>query len=84
MLKISQTEDVSLLVKRIIECNKTPIRINQANIVLKTSIGISIFPADGKNIEALLHNADTAMYSSKNKGKNQAIFYTSSMKVYEK
>ena len=37
------------------------------------SMGIATFPEDGKDIESLINNADTAMYSAKGKGRNQVV-----------
>ncbi|MDJ0836003.1 MAG: EAL domain-containing protein [Acidobacteriota bacterium] len=45
------------------------------------SIGISLYPDDGHNMETLLKNADTAMYHSKNEGRNNFQFYTEELNV---
>jgi diguanylate cyclase (GGDEF)-like protein len=47
-----------------------PIAINSREISLILSVGISIFPEGGRTAEELLRNADTAMYSVKNTGRN--------------
>jgi len=75
ILKIACIEDVSILVERIHKSNQIPIKINDHNIIPKISLGISIFPQDGATIDELLKNADAAMYSAKNNGKNQYVFY---------
>lgn len=53
-----------------------PIIIEDYEINIGCSIGISIYPDDAKEKKALIHNADLAMYNSKNMGKNQYTFYS--------
>jgi EAL domain-containing protein (putative c-di-GMP-specific phosphodiesterase class I) len=48
---------------------------------ISTSIGISLYPLDGDNVETLLKNADRAMYHSKAEGKNNYQFYKEPMNV---
>jgi len=48
-------------------------------VFVTASIGIAIYPNDGDSASELLKNADTAMYASKNKGKNSYCFYDNSM-----
>jgi diguanylate cyclase (GGDEF)-like protein/PAS domain S-box-containing protein len=45
------------------------------------SIGVSMYPDDGGDVDALLRAADTAMYSAKEKGRNTYRFYTASLKI---
>ncbi len=45
------------------------------------SIGISLYPTDGRDAKTLLRNADIAMHGAKERGKNIAQFYTTAMKV---
>lgn len=56
-----------------------PFILNEHTIMSTCSIGISLFPKDGKNAELLLRNSDTAMYASKNGGRNQFQFFASTM-----
>jgi diguanylate cyclase (GGDEF)-like protein len=51
-------------------CASQPIEISGREISLTLSIGISIFPEGGRTAEELLRNADTAMYSAKDTGRN--------------
>jgi len=56
-----------------------PIRLPQREIMLKVSIGITLFPDDAATHAALLKNADIAMYQAKLDGKNCYRFYTREM-----
>ena len=65
---IDEIQVVSLA-NRIIETFKKPFLVNDGENLVGTSIGIAIFPKDGNDTEALLKNADIAMYAAKvNKG----------------
>jgi len=67
------------IAKKILLSFKEPFNIKNHELYLSTSIGISIYPKDGKNIDELMRNADTAMYLSKESGANKFSFYTSDM-----
>ena len=56
-----------------------PFNINNQNIYITASIGITIYPNDSKQIKDLLMFADQAMYEAKRLGKNRYQFFTSSM-----
>jgi len=47
---------------------------DHADVVLSASIGISVYPHDGKNLEELYAKADAALYEAKKAGKNQYRF----------
>lgn len=64
------------LSERILNELNSPYLINGKLITVTASIGISIFPNDGRNTEKLLIKADLAMYKAKNSGKNTYQFYT--------
>ncbi|ANU21862.1 hypothetical protein BCM40_00290 [Planococcus donghaensis] len=71
--------EVSRVVERILEEIRKPIFIDQHELYLRSSIGISFYPSDGENIEALIKNSDIAMYNSKVLGGNNYKFFTNSM-----
>ncbi len=50
-------------------------------ITMTTSVGISVFPRDGVNIETLVKNAELALYQAKAKGKNDYAFFAEKMNV---
>ena len=77
--RIKNVEDAAILAERILESNKQEIKINNKSVYPKTSIGISVFPDDGDNIDILIKNADKAMYHAKESGKNQYSFYKSNI-----
>ena len=53
--------------------------IKKHSLHTSTSIGVTVFPYDGKNYEELLRNADTAMYESKKRGRNDFTLYSKKM-----
>lgn len=63
------------IVKRIIKELNTPFAIYPNQISISTSIGIAFYPKQGKDYEALIRNADMAMYTAKQKGKNTYHIY---------
>lgn len=56
-----------------------PFRIDSRELVLTASIGIAIYPDDGENLSELLRNADSAMYHSKEQGRNTYSYFTDEM-----
>ncbi|MBA5777156.1 EAL domain-containing protein [Stappia sp. F7233] len=65
---IAGTEDALTLARRIIEELDDPFYINGQEVKIGASIGITTYPADGTSSEALLRNADLAMYRAKAEG----------------
>jgi diguanylate cyclase (GGDEF)-like protein len=63
---------------RILQALYRPITVNakyDTSITLSASIGVSLYPHDGEDVDALLRNADMAMYKAKSTGRNQVHFY---------
>jgi diguanylate cyclase (GGDEF)-like protein/PAS domain S-box-containing protein len=58
-----------------------PYQIDDHEFHLTSSIGISIYPEDGKDIDTLLKNADVAMYHAKASGRNSYQFFSKEMNV---
>jgi diguanylate cyclase (GGDEF)-like protein/PAS domain S-box-containing protein len=76
---IKNVEDAALKVRNIVQSFEQPLVVGNQEFFLTTSMGISLYPLDGNDPETLLKNADTAMYSAKEKGGNTYQFYTSDM-----
>lgn len=66
--------------QRILKQLSAPYQLEQRNVHISASIGISLFPDDGQNATELLKNADMAMYHAKNAGRNNAKFYDDAMR----
>ncbi len=60
----------TMLAERVIEILKPSFKIDEHEIYSSFSIGIAIYPNDGKDSETLFKNADSAMYQAKEQGKN--------------
>ena len=81
-LLVPEVESLHLLealAARLISVLTKPLTIQQNQLVVSTSIGISVFPDDGTTEETLLKHADTAMYRAKETGRNSYCFYNSQM-----
>ncbi len=72
-------EDAGRVARRILEALAHPFNIEGHEVFIAASIGISIYPSDGATVEALLKNADTAMYHAKEQGRNNCQFYSSGL-----
>jgi len=60
---------------------KTPIVINEQQIYLTASIGITVYPDDGKEAGVLMKNADQAMHVAKSLGRNTFCYFTGTMQT---
>jgi diguanylate cyclase (GGDEF)-like protein len=65
---INDPNEAMMVAESIIRSFSKPFQLAQFEVVVTPSIGISIFPYDGKNGQTLLKNADTAMYFAKQSG----------------
>ncbi len=78
---INHLDDVSVIVQKILETIADPVLIGGYEIVPSASLGITIYPDDGNDVDDLLKNADVAMYRAKSRGGNAFQFYTLDMSV---
>ncbi|MDH5636853.1 MAG: EAL domain-containing protein [Nitrospinota bacterium] len=69
----------SVVAEKIMRSISEPYFYNSEELFVSTSLGISIYPADGATVEDLIKNADIAMYHAKDLGKNNYQFFTESM-----
>lgn len=71
----------ALTAEKIVTAMTAPHSIAGHELHVTTSIGISIYPDDGEDVETLIKNADTAMYHAKEKGRNNFQFFKNAMNV---
>lgn len=77
--RLNDPNEAMLVAERVIRSFSTPFQLEQYEVVVTPSIGISTFPNDGEDAETLLKNADTAMYFAKQSGRCCYKFYQDSM-----
>ncbi|MDA8387419.1 MAG: EAL domain-containing protein [Nitrospiraceae bacterium] len=78
---VERPDDALKTAEKIMGVLKKPFVIGAHEIDVTASIGISVFPDDGENPEALLKNADAAMYYAKNQGRNNYQFFNSALNM---
>ena len=76
---IKSATDASLVADKILKVLQEPITINDQQLVVTSSIGITVIPTDGTDPKVLMKNADLAMYRAKEHGRNNHQFYSEEM-----
>ena len=76
-----QWEDAALIARRMLRAVAEPHSVDQHELHVTTSIGVSIYPDDGLDAETLIKNADTAMYQAKENGRQGYQFFKPAMNV---
>ena len=72
-------EAMGAVIRRVLAGISAPCSIEGHELNVSASIGISVFPRDGRDVATLLKSADTAMYRAKENGRNNFQFYTAEM-----
>jgi diguanylate cyclase (GGDEF)-like protein/PAS domain S-box-containing protein len=75
----STGEAVASVARKVLQSLARPFRVDGHELFVTASIGISLFPADGDDVETLLKSADSAMYRAKELGRNQVQLFTAAM-----
>jgi diguanylate cyclase (GGDEF)-like protein len=78
---IDNISTIKIVADKILKEFSEPFTLENQDCFLTTSIGVAVYPSDGKNAEVLIKNADIAMYKAKEKGKNQYVLCTPVMKT---
>ena len=74
-----QPDDAAKIAQKLLDTVAQPLQIEGTELFITTSIGIALFPSDGDTAEALLANADHAMYRAKDAGRNSYQMFTPAM-----
>lgn len=77
--EVASDMEVEQIAERLIRSISEPQVLNGRKVVARCSIGIAYFPENGDCVEALMANADNAMYQAKAAGQGSAIFFTEEM-----
>jgi diguanylate cyclase (GGDEF)-like protein/PAS domain S-box-containing protein len=76
---ITNISDISEIATKIVQGMEEPFDFEDHQMHLTLSIGISVYPDDGESADILIRNADTAMYRTKEEGRNAYTFYGKEM-----
>jgi diguanylate cyclase (GGDEF)-like protein/PAS domain S-box-containing protein len=76
---VTHLEDIAKVAQRILDALKPSFYCDGQELHTTASVGIALYPNDSKDAEALMKNADTAMYRAKELGRNNYQFYNPSM-----
>ncbi len=79
--ELEHPEDAAITARRMLHAVAEAHPIDSHDLHVTTSIGVSVFPDDGRNAEVLIKNADTAMYQAKEQGRQSYQFFKPSMNV---
>jgi diguanylate cyclase (GGDEF)-like protein/PAS domain S-box-containing protein len=79
LAELSQPDDAVTMAGRILRTVAEPHSVDQHDLRVTTSIGVSVYPDDGLDAETLIKNADTAMYQAKENGRQSYQFFKPAM-----
>lgn len=77
-----QPGQAAVLAQRIIDGVKQPFLMDENQLFINASIGISLFPSDALSAEQLLRNADTALFKAKSAGRDSYALYTEELTAH--
>ena len=80
---IDQVPTAHRVAAKIVDAVKEPIIVSNHEIFVTASIGIAMYPEDGRNVDDLIKNADTAMYHTKASGKDGFRIYTRELSEHQ-
>lgn len=79
LVHVENQEHVAEVARKLIDTMDKPIEVDGYSLHLTASVGISMYPHDGAEADSIVKNADTAMYRSKDRGRNQYAFFSPDM-----
>ena len=76
---LARVDDVAAVTRKIVALLAEPCKVGGHSVHLSASIGVGLYPIDGREADTLLKNADTAMYRAKEAGRNGYEFFLPQM-----
>ncbi len=76
---VADNKEIEKITRQVKKQLSKPITLQGRKVRVTPSIGISLFPEDGRNINDLMRHADLAMYHAKDLGRNESAFFTTDM-----
>ena len=76
---IARPENAAIVAKRVLDCVTGPFTLEAQELSVTCSIGIAVFPEDGKEADTVLRNAEVAMHHAKRSAKGTYQFYSNEL-----
>ncbi|MDO8345095.1 MAG: diguanylate cyclase [Cellvibrio sp.] len=83
LTEIEQSQDAAQVAEKLISAFSLPHIIHDCELDVTLSIGVSVYPDDGKDVESLFQHADAAMYCAKTGGRNNYQFFRADMNPHK-
>jgi diguanylate cyclase (GGDEF)-like protein/PAS domain S-box-containing protein len=81
LFDIAQRDHAGLVAQKILDVLSTPFHVEHFELIVTTSIGIAVYPEDGRDCETLIRCADVAMYRAKQQSNHGYVFYSHDMNL---
>jgi len=82
VLQSNDVEGTAHVATKLLKAVSRPYKLKQNELVVTLSIGIAMYPEDGKDFKTLYQHADVAMYRAKKNGRNNYCFFTAQMQAH--
>jgi diguanylate cyclase (GGDEF)-like protein len=76
---IANAVDAAKVARKILETVRQPFHLDDRDLYVTTSIGVSVYPEDGDSVAALIKNSDSALYRAKERGRDGVQLYAPAM-----
>ena len=76
---VEHAEDAARVARKLLEALRNPVAVGDRELFVTGSVGVSLYPSDGKAAELLLNNAHTAMHQAKGEGRDTYRLYAPAM-----
>ena len=81
LAEVEALRDAALMAAKLVETMAEPFPVGAHNLHVTASIGVSVYPDDSRDVDALVRNADIAMYEAKRRGRNNYQLFSQEMNI---